>query len=390
MSRSYASWVWGVVLLLLGCALTGILLSKSYSPTLGTGQGSPLTWLASFHYWSSGMLILASAVAVVWGLLSRVYEHAPKVWTAVLLLALCGFLGQVTGNLLPLEQHDVQTAVVEGNIAARAPLIGEASKELVFGGSRFSEATVSRWYGFHRFGLSLLLIGGVLLLGSSRREIKTGSLLVAPIVIALLLSLLPAPSGPLATAADFQAFDARPSWYTLPLHGLLRMFDAVGAGWIGAMVIPGALVAFLFALPLLAKRLSYSAIRAVVGVFGLVTVVATVGWAGMSAPISGPQLVATQAPVEASFVPIDRELARRGKDLFSSKGCIGCHTSHGVGTGSISLEGVGKRQPGREWYLRFIRNPQSVRPGSTMPAQSGLIDEELAALADFVRQPRPE
>ncbi len=75
---------------------------------------------------------------------------------------------------------------------------------------------------------------------------------------------------------------------------------------------------------------------------------------------------------------------RRAERLLQDRvACLGCHRLEGSG-GAIgpSLDGVGERLS-REFILRVIVEPQSVRPGTSMPAQP-LAPGDAELLADFL------
>lgn len=377
MNRLFVSFTLGLLLLAVLCALTGFAVG---------GEGGSIT--SKFHYWASFVLLAGGLVGLAYGFWAKVYEESPRLWVGAIVLFLASFLGQVTGNLLPMEQHDVQTAVIEAGIAGRVPLIGEQVRELILAGTEFSTATVERWGQFHRMGVGALLVSVVALLVTSVRRPLNPLASLVPIVLACVLCGLPAPSGLAATELDYTSYDAKPSWYTLPLHGLLRMSDEIGLGWIGACVVPGIIVAFLGMLPLMSRRVSTRSLRGTALGIVLLVGVAIVGWGEKSAPISGPQWVATRDSLGDSITLIDEGLVAKGSQHFLSKGCVNCHRLGAVGKGSISLDSMAQKEPNPEWYVRFIRDPQSVRPGSTMPAFPSLTQDELRALAEFVRQPR--
>ena len=81
------------------------------------------------------------------------------------------------------------------------------------------------------------------------------------------------------------------------------------------------------------------------------------------------------APVAASQEPLDRE---RGRKALEQYGCVGCHeiprmvgpearlgpTLHGIASRKV-LAGLLDNTP--ENLVRFIREPQRVKPGSAMP-----------------------
>ena len=80
---------------------------------------------------------------------------------------------------------------------------------------------------------------------------------------------------------------------------------------------------------------------------------------------------------------IDPAVAR-GKVLFAKNHCMACHRIHGEG-GKVGpdLSYVAEQRPDRQWHLRHFRNPQSVSPGSTMPAFS-LEEKDLNDLTSYL------
>jgi nitric oxide reductase subunit C len=73
-----------------------------------------------------------------------------------------------------------------------------------------------------------------------------------------------------------------------------------------------------------------------------------------------------------------------GAAVFQTKGCITCHSLHGVGGGTgPALDTVG-RTYSQEELENYIRNPKSVDPASEMPAQTQLTDKEIKAVASFL------
>ncbi len=83
--------------------------------------------------------------------------------------------------------------------------------------------------------------------------------------------------------------------------------------------------------------------------------------------------------------------APQGEELFTRKGCIGCHTLKGhegaEGTMGPDLSKIGKERD-REDLLPWILDPQAQMPGSRMPTL-GLSQKEAEALADYLLAERP-
>lgn len=78
------------------------------------------------------------------------------------------------------------------------------------------------------------------------------------------------------------------------------------------------------------------------------------------------------------------ELIRRGRDLVSSKGCIGCHVVAGAG-GSVGpdLDALFTRRDSL-YVRRKLRDPRFDNSSTVMPA-FGLSDAEVAAITAYLR-----
>lgn len=88
------------------------------------------------------------------------------------------------------------------------------------------------------------------------------------------------------------------------------------------------------------------------------------------------------------------ELAARGAELFLEHGCGACHTVRGTAAdgvlgpdlthvgGRAHLAGVLENEP--EAFVRFIRDPEAVKPAARMPAFDTLSDAELRALGHYL------
>ena len=88
-------------------------------------------------------------------------------------------------------------------------------------------------------------------------------------------------------------------------------------------------------------------------------------------------------------------LAIRGKELISSRGCIGCHTIDGVpgalGTIGPDLTHVGSRiriasgilERTPENVAAWLRDPQALKPGNNMP-NLNLSEDDISALVAYL------
>jgi quinol-cytochrome oxidoreductase complex cytochrome b subunit/cytochrome c551/c552 len=75
----------------------------------------------------------------------------------------------------------------------------------------------------------------------------------------------------------------------------------------------------------------------------------------------------------------------KGKQVFQSNGCSGCHKVNGLG-GSIGPELSGDALKGRDrrWLTDQIRNPKSHNPNSIMPPFANLGEEQLHNLVSYL------
>ncbi|KAA0890373.1 c-type cytochrome [Oryzomonas rubra] len=73
-----------------------------------------------------------------------------------------------------------------------------------------------------------------------------------------------------------------------------------------------------------------------------------------------------------------------GAAVFQTKGCMNCHSLHGVGgTFGPVLDTIGRTLTS-EQIEQYIRNPKSVNPNAKMPPQNGLSDRERDEVAKFL------
>ncbi len=389
-----------LTLLQIGC---GLYLGTAYRPTLAEAHPSTTAlrddavraMLVGFHYWGSALLIAASALLLFGMLWTGAYASRARQWYGVLCVVGAALGIQITGNLLPMDRHDVQTVVIEAGIASRTPAIGTAVGDLMLQGERFGQSTLDGWYFAHKWLFTGLLAFGFLLLlpGSGRSKGRGWMVLLPAIAAAAAAFLARAPYGPPAEASDFDQQSAVVSWYVWPLHGALKAADSIfaGQGWVGSALLPALLGLFLLSLPIAGKRFGVWGARAVFLLFAALFGAGTALYAGPPAPIAGLQDVpAAETPaVSVQAEPIDSALAAKGKEHFRSMPCGGCHgLDASGGRDGPSLLKVHEKHADAEWYIKFVKNPSSVKPGSVMPAFDYLDDETLRQLAEYLRGPK--
>ena len=86
----------------------------------------------------------------------------------------------------------------------------------------------------------------------------------------------------------------------------------------------------------------------------------------------------------AANAATDAEMIAKGKELYQSLGCIGCHMINGMG-GRIGpdLSKVGSRLK-KKRMLGQINNPKQYNPSSMMPSFQSLPEDQKQALVKYL------
>lgn len=351
------------------------------------------SFLAGVHYWGSALLIITSFVHLIALLLAGKYLESKGRWYGALMVFMGAYGAQLTGNVLPMDRHGVQTANIEAGLTSSVPVVGQTIHQVLLAGSTFTPATANRWFLLHEsLILIITLVGAVLLVKNYHRNTRDKANLLGFIPIVLLAvtaALLRPPLGQPATPADYGQFQAYVSWYTWPLHGMLQLFNKIGPsyGWIGFALVPGLFVAYLIVLPFLAKRLKRTWAESIPFAFCLTFLLAGFLSGSPIAKLTGNR---DPAPIQAIVVqttpltPSQIQIASAGRDLFNSQGCNSCHGQDGdkgsVGptlTNEQSLETPA-------WVAKFIRNPKSFRPSTMMPSFPNLTESQASQIAAWI------
>ncbi|MBI3721305.1 MAG: cytochrome b N-terminal domain-containing protein, partial [Fimbriimonas ginsengisoli] len=326
-------------------AVLGLGLETAYRPSAALAhasieaiQASPvLRWVMASHHWGAAVLFLHAGGQLSFQLWSGSYGRAfRRSWFLALGMALAGAGFLVTGNLLPFDRHGVQTAMIESSVASRVPVAGHAVAGLMRGGPLFTGGALPAWHGFHAIALPLLGLTAIALwlAGKPRPRWR---LAFVPVVLVAMLALVPVPTGSAATAADLATYDARPGWYVWPMHGLLDAFSRIdpSLGWVGSALAPALLVGFLASLALFSKFWTVARVRGTTICAALLIAATTILYGGSPAPILGNRDPVGGGASEASgkvSIPVDAVLAARGRTLFNSMPCAGCHGKNARGT----------------------------------------------------------
>gem|GEM_PF-128368 len=288
------------VFLSLVLLVTGALEMFFYVPTPEEAAESiqVITYLVPFgglirgiHFWAAQALVLIAMIHLARVVFTGAYLP-PRRFNYMIGIALLAavLLLDFTGYVLRWDEGIRWALMVGTNLLKTIPLVGEGIYRFVIGGDSPGAPALIRFYAWHIFGLTLLLVIGVSWhIFRVRRDggiaapkpvrpianpdqISEASLetvqptritrnelvqrevlamLIAGALLTLIAALIPPPiAPPIQDSPTALLADARAPWFFLWVQQLLRFGDAF---WMG-VAIPLATLALLIALPYLFKR----------------------------------------------------------------------------------------------------------------------------------------
>jgi ubiquinol-cytochrome c reductase cytochrome b subunit len=233
------------------------------------------------HFWSGHLLVAALLLQLVVSVMRGTFA-APRelVWLTGVLLATIAVGFAFTGSVLPWTTGAYVQVRVGSQMAGYVPLIGNSLLRLLRGGDEVTSMTLQQVYGFHiavlPAGFTFLIALHFYLTGAAHRSAPTTQtearqipiypdlvVRVAAVIVGVLvlvISLATFVARPLGDPADATAASpstARPAWFFLPVHALLRAAPPTLLGVESARFIGGALTGLYLlvaALPFIDKR----------------------------------------------------------------------------------------------------------------------------------------
>ncbi len=426
-----------LVLVLVEC-VTGAALGVYYTPSPSSAYKDVVAidhnamgrFLRGLHHWTSAALILLAGFTVLRRFFGAEYRgRRDLVWIVSLIFANLVLLFQLTGHILPWDTNAAATAGVEAGIGGNVWVMGPYIRHFLLNGGAVGGATLVRWYGFHTIiipALLVLLVGLPLLLhrlrgnpgqaeetlghDDSGSRIQPSTFNHQPstpyypwhaareMVVALLVFLALAVAAtvvrtPLeleATGANLAGYQALSEWYVLPLHALTTIPPFTDVRWepIATVVLPGIAMTLLVLLPFLDRRPSRTPPRpaVAVGILAICTIGALYAMIFVrERPLASEQLKRI-AIAQGTLAPtVNLSHVARGKVLFASQGCDGCHAIGGKGGNSgPDLTHEGLAHTDLDWQVAHLVKPTAKVPGSTMPAYGNLKPDELKALGEYL------
>lgn len=273
------------VFLSLVLLVTGLLEMYFYipSPRQAAASVQIITTLVPFgnlvrnlHYWSAQLLLVVMTVHLLRVVLTGAYAR-PRRFNFLLGLALLIFILflDFTGYILRWDEGIHWALVVGTNLLKTIPTIGTGLYQFVMGGPEAGPATLTRFYAWHIFGLT---IGAAILIGWHvfrvrrdggiavppptervnrsritrfellRREVL--AMLIVGVILLLIAVIIPAPIGQPISGASMDASDSRAPWFFLWIQQLLKYGDP----FIWGVLVPLLVILGLGLIPYLLPR----------------------------------------------------------------------------------------------------------------------------------------
>lgn len=174
LSWNYSFWLGTIsAILFLILVLTGIPLMFLYVPSVERAYLSvkDIEFAVSYGWFLRGLHRISAhlMVAVVFLHMVRVFltgaykngtavnQNRPLNWIVGIVLLLLTLLLSFTGYLLPWDQLAYWAITVGTNIASAAPVVGDAMRFFLLGGTTIEQNTLIRFYVLHCFFLPLLV-----------------------------------------------------------------------------------------------------------------------------------------------------------------------------------------------------------------------------------------
>jgi ubiquinol-cytochrome c reductase cytochrome b subunit len=433
----------GLLFLFLSQIITGVFLAMYYVPSADhahttvayiTKEVTGGSFLRSIHAYGSSAIIIALLLHMIQTFSYGSYKGRRElVWLAgcVLLVLMLGMA--FTGYLLPWDQKAYFATTVGTNILSEVPLVGDALKKLLRGGTEMGTLTLSRFFVLHVFLIPAFIFAFVATHVYAFRKagaagpinedairpklsaepfypkqlvMDMGFAMLIIVALGFLAYFWPTELGPKADPADTQ-FLPRPEWYYIPVFQYLKYWHG-SAAVVGILIIPGVLGLLLVGLPFFDRSLERRPWKRPISV-GLFTIILLglggLGVASHREDMRNPGVAAqlkkqqedTANFMNAKFEPelsggslvaqnaaLANPEATQGKAIFERESCNACHGDNGIGTAAASkLIGVGQKYDGPK-LESLLRKPNEKMSEGGMPTVN-LKGDEMNALVAYLR-----
>ena len=433
-------YVWGSTLsfALVVQFVTGLVLWTAYSPN-AQGAWESVNYiqtqmsggwiLRGIHHYMAQLMTVLLVLHLMQVVIDGAYKAPREVnfWFGLALLFLVLGLS-LTGYLLPWDQKGYWATKVATSIASVTPIIGPDVQKLMVGGSEYGHLTLTRFFALHAGvipgAIIVLLTAHIYLFRrhgiTAKKPFKkpdatfwpdqvfcdaVACLAVMATVLFLVFWTHGAELG--APADPSESFDARPDWYFVFLFQLLKYFGGEYEV-VGAILLPGALVALVVLMPFFGKwklghRFNLGLMGALIAGFLLLT------WLGFSEDAHDEEFQRAKAhaeqdahrvkvlangpkgiPVGGAVTLLRQDPLSQGPRLFA-RHCASCHRYDGHdGLNGTPAEAASasdlKGFAGRDW-LAGLLDPEHVDStryfGATKFAKGKMVRFVKRDVTDF-------
>ncbi|MEP6991271.1 MAG: c-type cytochrome [bacterium] len=400
-------------------------------------------FLRSLHSYGSSAMVVVLVLHFLQTFLFGSYKGRRELlWISGSVTALLVLGMTFTGYLLRWDLNAFFAGSVGTNIAGDVPFVGGWLLRMLRGGSTMGALTLSRFYAFHVFVLPATIFLFIALhVFFFRKAGAAGPVHADPVhpalatepfyprqviidmtfvlivmgLLGMLAHFVPVALGPIADPSN-GTYLPRPEWYYLPFFQWLKFWEGAKTV-IGVVIIPAVLLALIVFLPFLdrgrerrpwKRPIPVGAVLIVlIGLIGLgmqsrlddsrdPTTVAQIAKQDLAEsqfvhapfePLAAPSDSGGAAPATAatgataSAVP--SKAASRGKTLFDSHGCSGCHGVDGAGGGiGPALTGIsGRFSPAQ--LTALLKAPNAGMKAGGMSALT-LNAADMTALVSYL------
>ena len=432
----------GLLFIFISQVITGLCLALYYVPSAGSAHTSVAyitkevaagDFLRSLHYYGSSAMIVVLVLHFLQTFLYGSFKGRRELlWISGAFLSFLVLGMGFTGYLLPWDQSSYFATAVGTNIVGEVPFIGQWLTDMLRGGDTLGTLTLSRFYFGHVFlipAMIFLFIG--LHIALFRKAGAAGPIDEDPIhpqlppesfyprqvimdmAFAMLLMVglgflayfHPVQLGPIANPANTQ-FIPRPEWYYLPMFEWLKFWP----GRLEALAVigvPGTLALLFFLMPFLDRKLERRPWRRPIPLLSVTIVLVGTIFLGIKShlddihdPTVAIQLAFqakqaedyTKTPFHprmesASGQPLSsgpvNPLVAKGKGVFDSNGCSGCHGENATGTAAApSLVGITAKYPLPQ-LTDLVHHPNAKMLAGHMPSFD-LSTPDMTALYTYL------
>ncbi|MBW4037607.1 MAG: c-type cytochrome [Acidobacteria bacterium] len=432
----------GLLFIFISQVITGLCLALYYVPSAEsahtsvayiTKQVAAGQFLRSLHYYGSSAMIIVLLLHFLQTFIYGSFKGRRELlWISGALLSFLVLGMGFTGYLLPWDQSAYFATAVGTNIVGEVPFIGQWLTNMLRGGDTLGTLTLSRFYFAHVFlipGMIFLFIG--LHVALFRKAGAAGPINEDPVdpklppesfyprqvVMDMAFALLimvglgflayfhPVQLGPIADPSNTK-FVPRPEWYYLPMFEWLKFWSSRMEVF-AVVVIPGILALVFFLIPFLDRSLERRPWRRPIPMLAVCIVLVGMVFLGFKSHLDdlhdhsvAIQLAFqekqaeeyTKAPFvprmeSASGLPVSTApadpLVAKGKAVFSSNGCSGCHGAEGTGTANApSLVGI-TRKYALPQIAELLHHPNAKMLAGHMPSFT-LSTPDVTALFSYL------